>query len=187
MQLLTFARGGQPIKEVVKVGSLLRDAAGFALHGSMAKCNFDLGEDLLPVAADAGQLSQVIQNLVINADQAMPTGGELTVTARNDEFLPGEQKFVRISITDSGIGIPAEVLPRIFEPYFTTKQQGSGLGLAVCYSIIKKHGGDIRVESTPGQGTSIHIRLPATAPVASTASACPPGGSPRQRSGPGHG
>jgi PAS domain S-box-containing protein len=173
MQLFTFARGGEPIKQVVAVNNLLRDAAGFAALGSPVRCDFDLGADLWPVNADAGQLAQVLQNLAVNAVQAMPTGGTLTITARNLEPLPGEQRFLQISIKDSGVGIPREILQRIFDPYFTTKEQGTGLGLAICHSIIKKHGGDIMVESAPGLGTTFQIRLPAENAAAATAAARP--------------
>jgi signal transduction histidine kinase/ActR/RegA family two-component response regulator len=160
-QLLTFARGGDPVKKVIKVSSLLKEAAGFASHGSGVKCIFVLADNLWPVEADEGQLSQVIHNLVLNAIQAMPNGGKITVIANNAEPLSGGKKFVKISVEDTGTGIPDDLLPKIFDPYFTTKQQGSGLGLASCFSIISKHDGKIRVESVLGKGTTFHISLPA--------------------------
>jgi len=160
-QLLTFARGGEPVKKVIGVGSLLREAAGFATHGSAVKCNFDLPDDLWPVRADEGQLSQVFHNLVLNAVQAMPEGGTINIVANNAEPLPDGKRSVAISVADSGTGIPKHLLQRIFDPYFTTKQQGSGLGLATSYSIVKKHGGDITVESTMGIGATFHVSLPA--------------------------
>jgi PAS domain S-box-containing protein len=160
-QLLTFSRGGDPVKKVVNVGRLLREAAGFAIHGSVVTCEFYLADDLWTVEADEGQLSQVIHNLVINAIQAMPKGGTISVAARNAESRSEGHKFVKISVADTGTGIPDDLLPKIFDPYFTTKQQGSGLGLASCFSIIRKHDGKIRVESTLGKGTTFHISLPA--------------------------
>jgi signal transduction histidine kinase/ActR/RegA family two-component response regulator len=162
LQLLTFARGGDPVKKVIKVSSLLKEAAGFASHGSVVKCKFVLADDLWPIEADEGQLSQVIHNLVLNAIQAMPNGGKITIVANNAETPSGGNKFVKISVADTGTGIPEDLLPKIFDPYFTTKQQGSGLGLASCFSIITKHDGKIRVESTLGKGTTFHISLPAT-------------------------
>jgi len=161
-QLLTFARGGEPVKKVVKAGALLKEAAGFAMHGSSVRCEFALADDLWPVEVDEGQLSQVIHNLVINAAQAMPDGGIITIGAANYRSLPEGQRCVRISVADTGTGIPEQHLQRIFDPYFTTKQQGSGLGLATCYSIIKKHGGFISVESTLGKGSTFCLSLPAS-------------------------
>jgi PAS domain S-box-containing protein len=161
-QLLTFARGGEPVKKVVEVGALLKEAAGFAIHGSSVKCEFSLASDLWPLEVDEGQLSQVIHNLVINAVQAMPDGGTITLGADNFNSIPEGQRCVRISVTDTGTGIPEQHLQRIFDPYFTTKQQGSGLGLATCYSIIKKHGGTFTVESTVGKGSTFYLTLPAS-------------------------
>jgi PAS domain S-box-containing protein len=161
-QLLTFARGGEPVKKVIEAAALLREAAGFAIHGSTVKCEFALAEGLWPVEVDEGQLSQVIHNLVINAVQAMPDGGIITIGAENFSTIPEGQRCVRIFVADNGSGIAAQHLQRIFDPYFTTKQQGSGLGLATCYSIIKKHGGTIAVESTMGKGSTFYLTLPAS-------------------------
>ena len=160
-QLLTFARGGEPIKKVVDVNELLRESARFVLHGSNVDCKFDLADDLWPVEADEGQLAQVIHNLILNGVQAMPQGGTVTVRAEKVHPSP-EERFVKISITDSGIGIAEHNLQRIFDPYFTTKTQGNGLGLATCYSIIKKHGGKIRAVSEVGVGSTFVISLPAS-------------------------
>ena len=165
LQLLTFSRGGDPVKKIIKVSSLLEEAAGFAIHGSAVKCEFILPDDLWPVEADEGQLSQVIHNLVINAIQAMPNGGTITVAAHNVETQSEGNKFVKISVADTGTGIPDDILPKIFDPYFTTKQQGSGLGLASCFSIIRKHDGKIRAVSTLGKGTTFYISLPAAEPA----------------------
>ena len=167
-QLLTFARGGEPIKKGIMLGGLLKEAAGFAIHGSAVNITFALGDNLWPVEADEGQLSQVIHNLVLNAIQAMPTGGKITVAAHNADSRPDGKKFVKISVADTGTGIPENLLQNIFDPYFTTKQQGSGLGLATCYSIIRKHDGKIRVESTIGMGTTFYISLPAAERVEET-------------------
>jgi CheY-like chemotaxis protein len=161
-QLLTFARGGEPVKKVIEAGVLLKEAAGFAIHGSAVKCEFAFADDLWLVEVDEGQLSQVIHNLTINAVQAMPDGGTITLGAENFSSIPEGQRCVRISVTDTGTGIPEQHIQRIFDPYFTTKQQGSGLGLATCYSIIKKHGGTVSVESTPGKGSKFYLTLPAS-------------------------
>jgi PAS domain S-box-containing protein len=161
-QLLTFARGGEPVKKIVELRSLLEESAGFALHGSNVRGEFDIADDIWQVEADEGQLSQVIQNLVLNAIQAMPEGGTVTIRAENAVSPQERHRFVKISVSDSGAGIPEHHLQRIFDPYFTTKQQGSGLGLATCYSIIRKHGGKIRATSTLGAGSTFHISLPAS-------------------------
>ncbi len=167
-QLLTFARGGAPIKEVVSIAELLEESALFTLRGSNVKCEFSLPDDLWSIEVDRGQMSQVITNLVINADEAMPEGGLLDIGAKNTVIkrkralpLP-KGDFVEITVEDHGVGIPKEHLGRIFEPYFTTKQKGTGLGLATVYSIIRNHDGYITVESEPGVGTTFHIYLPAS-------------------------
>jgi nitrogen-specific signal transduction histidine kinase/CheY-like chemotaxis protein len=161
-QLLTFARGGEPVKKIIDVRSLLKEAAGFALHGSNVRGEFSISDDVWPVEVDEGQLSQVIQNLVLNAVQAMPEGGTVTISAEN-AIVPEEgRRFVKISVADTGAGISEHHLQRIFDPYFTTKQQGSGLGLATCYSIIRKHGGKIGATSTLGKGSTFHISLMAS-------------------------
>jgi PAS domain S-box-containing protein len=160
-QLLTFARGGEPVKKPVEIGFLLREAAGFAVHGSKVRCRFVTEEGLYPVEADEGQMRQVVKNIVINAVESMPDGGTVTVGARNGGYLREGGRCVEISIADTGTGIPEEHLQRIFDPYFTTKNQGSGLGLSVCYSIVKKHGGSISVESSRGKGSTFFIILPA--------------------------
>ncbi|MBI5643766.1 MAG: response regulator [Deltaproteobacteria bacterium] len=167
-QLLTFSKGGKPVKESVHIGKLLEEWARFASRGSKTKCLFSIPEDLWPIEVDAGQISQVINNLVINAEQAMPDGGEIKVSAENtvlnaEERLPlGNGRYVKISIEDKGVGIQEEFLHKIFDPYFTTKQTGSGLGLYSAYSIIKNHNGYIGVESRIGAGTAFDIYLPAS-------------------------
>jgi PAS domain S-box-containing protein len=167
-QLLTFAKGGTPIKKTTALAGLLRESASLALAGSKARCEFFLPEELWAVEVDAGQTDQVISNLLINADQSMPEGGIIKVRAEN--VLLGEEsslplppgKYMRISFTDQGSGIAPQYLDKIFDPYFTTKKKGSGLGLATAYSIIKSHSGHLTVESEVGVGTTFLIYLPAT-------------------------
>ena len=166
-QLLTFAKGGEPVRSAVLLGELIREAAEFALHGARVGCEFDLADDLRPADADKGQIGQVVQNLVINAVQAMPDGGVIRLRLRNESLaadslppLPAGD-YLRLEIADTGQGIPPENLARVFEPFFTTKEHGTGLGLATVYSIVQKHGGQISVESQVGHGTTFRIRLPA--------------------------
>ena len=167
-QLLTFAKGGEPVKENASLERLIRDSADFILRGSNIACHYTFAPDLWPAEVDTGQMSQVIQNLVLNARQAMPSGGVIAVRGENVSLDPGEGgpalppgDYVKIVVQDKGGGIPAEHLDRIFDPYFSTKKDGSGLGLAVCHSIVRKHNGAIQVESTAGQGTAFTIFLPA--------------------------
>ncbi|MFC1986777.1 response regulator [Chloroflexota bacterium] len=166
-QLLTFSKGGVPIKKTVSIAGLLKESAGFSLSGSSIRCDFDLPDDLWSVLIDEGQINQVFSNIIINAVQAMPNGGIINIMARNlaidkEITLPlSKGNYVEIAIEDHGTGIPKDHLDRIFEPYFTTKQKGSGLGLATAYSIIKNHDGHITVESAISVGTTIHIYLPA--------------------------
>jgi PAS domain S-box-containing protein len=168
-QLLTFAKGGAPIRRVGALFPDLKDAALFALSGSNVSCRFDIPRDVWPCSFDKSQIEQVIDNIVINAQQAMPAGGTVELIAANVTL--GEKQhvklargaYVRISIKDQGIGMPPSLLPRIFDPYFTTKPLGHGLGLATCYSIIDRHGGAIDVESEPGRGSTFHVWLPAAA------------------------
>ncbi len=169
LQLLTFAKGGTPVKQTVAIHQLLRDTLSLALHGSKASMQVQLPDDLWPVDIDPGQISQVLNNLAVNADQAMPAGGILRVMAENiDLATPSVSlglragRWVKISIQDQGIGIPEEYVKKIFDPYFTTKPKGSGLGLATAYSIIKNHGGLIGVDSNPGEGSTFTICLPAS-------------------------
>lgn len=167
-QLLTFSRGGEPIKGTVSITKLLKDTVTLALSGSHVKCELSIPEDLWWVDIDEGQINQVINNLVLNAAQAMAGGGIISVWAENvivrahDNGVLKEGNYLKISIKDQGVGIPEEHLQRIFDPYFTTKQKGSGLGLAISYSIIKKHKGDITAESEVGVGTTFHVYIPAT-------------------------
>jgi PAS domain S-box-containing protein len=165
-QLLAFSKGA-PSKRAVSLGRLVKEAAEFALKGSEVVLEYFLPEDLWEVEIDETQISQVIQNLVINAKQAMPQGGKIQVRAQNvpppiAETLPlPEGRYVRTSITDQGDGIPEEHIDKIFDPYFTTKPEGTGLGLAASYSIVKKHDGHIQVESVREVGTTFSLYLPA--------------------------
>jgi len=164
-QLLTFARGGAKIKKTTSIAELIEDAASFALRGSNVRCEFSLPDDLWLVEINEGQMNQVITNLIINADEAMPERGVLNIGAKNTVLtgrgalpLP-KGNYIEITIEDHGAGISEEHLERIFEPYFTTKQKGSGLGLATAYSIIRNHDGYITAESELGVGTTLRIYL----------------------------
>lgn len=166
-QLLTFARGGEPVRETMSLAEVIRDSASFVLHGSAVTCSYDIPEDLWPVHADKGQISQVVQNIVLNARHAMPGGGVVKIVCRNLPQGSGEHpllapgaRHISISIADSGIGMSPEVRERIFDPYYSTKQEGSGLGLAITLSIVNKHGGHIVVASEPGRGTTFTVFLP---------------------------
>lgn len=163
-QLLTFARGGEPVKKVVDIFRLVNEAVTFALRGSNVRGVLELADDLWTLDADEGQVNQALNNLLINAVQAMPGGGVVTVRGENsimeDSYgVPG--RFVRLTIRDTGVGIPADLLARVFDPYFTTKPGGTGLGLASVYSIVKRHGGELGVSSESGRGTEFMICLPA--------------------------
>lgn len=170
-QLLTFAKGGAPVKKVGPLFPLVQETTQFALSGSVVTSHFDIPNGLWSSEFDRNQIGQVIDNIIINAQQAMPMGGVIEVAARNiifgneEHHLLEKGNYVRISIKDTGIGIPREILPRIFDPFFTTKMEGHGLGLATCYSIIKRHGGSIDVESEPGDGSTFHIYLPAVTAI----------------------
>jgi PAS domain S-box-containing protein len=167
-QLLTFSKGGAPVKRTTMVSELIKESAGFALRGSRVRYDYSFPDDLWLVDVDEGQISQVMHNLVINADHAMPEGGTITIRCENSivrshsslPLKPGD--YVKIIVQDHGVGITKEHLPKVFDPYFTTKQKGSGLGLASSYSIIQKHGGHIAVESELGLGTTFSIYLPAS-------------------------
>ncbi len=177
-QLLTFSKGGTPVKKQVDLRPIIENSAKFTLSGSRSGLRMNLPEDLWQAEADGGQLGQVIQNIVLNADQAMPVGGTVKVTAANiakgDASLPlglTQADYVMIAIRDTGVGIPEQYLNKIFDPYFTTKEKGSGLGLATSYSIVRNHGGMIDVKTKPGIGTTITIYLPAIAGEVRTGSA----------------
>ena len=165
-QLLTFSKGGAPVKRSVSIPKIIRDSVNLALRGSNVSCKFSLPDNIWSVEADEAQLIQAINNLIINADQAMPKGGLIEVSAENVKIdaqagLSLESgNYVKISIQDQGIGIPEENLAKIFDPFFSTKSKGTGLGLTTVYSIVKKHNGHITVSSQIGTGTAFNIYLP---------------------------
>ncbi|MBI5444026.1 MAG: PAS domain S-box protein [Deltaproteobacteria bacterium] len=162
-QLLTFSKGGRPVKKLASLRGMLVDATEFSLSGSNVRPEFDISEDLWPVEADIGQMGQVIHNLVLNAAQAMPGGGTVKVRAENEPSSEeGSAGWIRIDVEDAGVGIAPEDLDRIFDPYYTTKPSGTGLGLATVYSIVRNHDGEIRVVSKLREGTAFTIRLPAS-------------------------
>jgi len=167
-QLLTFAKGGKPVKKLVCLEPVIRDSAALAVSGSNVQCRLRFADDLCSAEIDAGQISQVINNLVINAVQAMPAGGAVTVEAENIHIKPGSTipveagPYVRVSVVDKGIGILPDHFERIFDPYFTTKQKGSGLGLTISHSVVAGHRGHIAVDSRIGAGTAFHVYLPAS-------------------------
>lgn len=172
-RLLTFSKGGDPVRRVISIRGLLGEAVSLSLIGSNLVCELTLPEDLHPVEVDEGQMNQVFNNLLINAREAMPEGGTIEISAANvtitgsDNLPLKEGQYVKISIADHGTGISEKNLPKIFDPYFSTKnrggQRGMGLGLAICHSIITRHEGYIAVESAAGVGTVFHIYLPASA------------------------
>ncbi len=174
-QLLTFARGGAPIKQLARLPDLIRESTEFALHGSSVQVRFTLPDDLPAIEVDPVQLSQVINNLVINAVQAQPDGGLLDVWAQARDLEEGHPtglpagRYVKICVEDAGKGIPAENFAKIFDPFFTTKERGSGLGLATTYSIVKNHGGSINFDSIVGHGTIFRVYLPVSAEPAASA------------------
>ncbi len=173
--LLSLSKGGEPIRQSMELVELLRSWASFSMQGTNIECKFDLPSDTWSVNADPGQISRVFFNLFINARDAMPQGGVLEVTAKNCDRIPAASRgvtsgrYVQVEVKDTGNGIAPAILQKIFEPYFTTKTTGSGMGLYVAYATVKRHEGQIEVESTQGVGTTFRILLPAsdapTAPV----------------------
>ncbi len=166
-QLLTFSVGGEPVKKPIDPVPLIRNAVSLVLRGTNVRSEMKLADDLWHVEADSGQFSQALRNMLINSLQAMPEGGEVIVRAGNEtlgennphQLVPGD--YLKISIEDHGCGIPSEILTRIFDPYFTTKAQATGVGLSAVYSIFKRHGGTVEVSSTVGKGSCFSVYLPA--------------------------
>jgi len=186
-QLLTFAKGGAPIRAAVALPDVVREVAEFVLRGSNVRCRFDIPDGVWSANVDRSQIGQVVQNIAINALQAMPGGGLLDIALANTEVgsefagILAAGRYVRLTLTDHGTGIPEADLPKIFFPYFTTKRMGSGLGLATVYSIVKKHHGHVIAESTLGQGTTFRVWLPAAEDAAAPgekAAARPPSAPP---------
>ncbi len=168
-QLLTFSKGGDPVKKTTSIGKVITESANFVLHGSPVFCRFNIPDNLWLVDIDAGQISQVIQNLAMNAKHAMPDGGEINISCTNIKDISAEtplnlpgKAYIKITVQDNGCGIAEKHLEKIFDPYFTTKQEGSGLGLSISHSIIAKHNGHLAVQSTMGQGSTFSIYLPAS-------------------------
>ncbi len=167
-QLLSFSRGGKPVKKELCLEKALKDIFVLATRGAAAAQELDVDERLCSVEGDENQLKQAVNNILLNGIQAMPSGGTIRLRAENIGpaqpvpalLAPGD--YVKITISDTGIGVPAEYLPRIFEPYFTTKTKGHGLGLPMAWSVVKNHGGHIEASSEPGKGTEFRIFLPST-------------------------
>ncbi len=165
-QLLTFAQGGAPIRKPTDISRLLREVVTLALTGSKVRCEFEFADDLWCVQVDQGQMSQVFSNLIINANQAMPEGGIIRIRAENIVLSAAQEipleagGYVKVSVQDQGVGIHQDILAKIFDPYFTTKMKGRGLGLATVYSIVNRHEGYISAQSAPGVGTTFFIYLP---------------------------
>jgi signal transduction histidine kinase/ActR/RegA family two-component response regulator len=165
-QLLTFSRGGAPVREPGSISHVIRESASFTMSGASVRCDVDLPPDLWVVDIDANQMSQVINNLLLNAKEAMPAGGVIDIRGRNLPTSPLPEldagRYVEITIEDRGEGISPEFIDRVFDPYFTTKESGNGLGLTLAYSIVKRHDGLLTLQSQPGRGTRCVIRLPAS-------------------------
>ena len=165
-QLLTFASGGVPVVQTRDLAPIVRRAANFAARGSNVKCVFSIEDRPFFAEVDKAQISQAIQNLIINSKQAMPTGGNITVDVSAVELAANEVpplaagRYVRVAVRDEGLGIPEDALSKVFDPFFSSKGQGRGLGLAVCHSIVVKHGGHVGVESRPGVDTTFTLLLP---------------------------
>lgn len=168
-QLLTFSKGGAPIKKVENLFPFLEEISRFALSGSNVSCHFAIAENLRACNFDKNQIGQVVENIVINAVQAMPSGGNLEIRARNITLTSNQNRvlepgdYVELAFTDNGIGMTKEVLNHVFDPFYTTKTKGHGLGLATSYSIVMRHGGSIDVTSEPGKGSTFTVLLPASA------------------------
>lgn len=171
-QLQTFAKGGAPVKEAASITDLIREVASFTLSGSKVEYQLSFPPELSYVSIDQGQISQVVHNIILNSLQAMPQGGTIYIYAENMEIGEKDGKeevsflekgaYVKLKIQDDGVGIPQEHIQKLFDPFFTTKVEGTGMGLATSYSIIKRHGGEIRAESIPGEGTTFYVYLPVT-------------------------
>lgn len=179
-QLLTFARGGEPVSRAVAMPDVVRESAEFARHGSNVRIDYTFEPNLAPANADRCQIGRVVHNLVLNAVQAMPSGGvvevklaSVAVPEKPETPLP-PGNYVKLSVSDNGPGMTSEQLGKIFEPYFSTKRGNHGLGLATIYSIVKRHRGDIRVDSEPGRGAAFHLWFPAAKPATTGATAVAP-------------
>ncbi|MBO8152593.1 MAG: PAS domain S-box protein [Candidatus Marinimicrobia bacterium] len=166
-QLLIFSKGGAPVLKPEVVDDLIRETVNFTLVGSNVNVVFDIPNGLPSVNVDADQISQVIMNITVNAKEAMPSGGNFYVSAEEVEIGEKEEvpslspgRYVKVCFRDEGVGIPENILDKIFEPFYSTKAKGSGLGLATSYTIMKRHGGTITVQSEMGKGSTFCIYLP---------------------------
>ena len=165
-QLLTFSRGGAPLSRACSLPKLVQDASSLAVAGSNTRCRYAFPKGMQAVHVDPDQFGQVVHNIVLNAVQAMPHGGNIDISAEQVKVLAGDDPllepgtYAQLVIRDDGPGVPPDVVDRIFEPYFTTKANGSGLGLTIVHSIIKRHGGAVRVRSTPAEGTAFTLHVP---------------------------
>jgi two-component system cell cycle sensor histidine kinase/response regulator CckA len=183
-QLLTFATGGAPARKILPVARLVEDAVHLGLGGSSLRPHVELESGLPPVEADEGQMSQLLNNLLVNARQATPGAGDVTIRARSRQLTEGEVPplpagaYVQISIQDTGHGIPEHILPRVFDPFFTTRSTGTGLGLATSYSIARRHGGHISIASRVGEGSTVTLLLPAARKAAADRLTPPPAPAP---------
>ncbi len=173
-QLLTFSKGGAPVRKLGSLEKTVKESSHFALSGSNVTFRCSIDPEVRACEFDENQISQVVHNIVLNAQQAMPLGGAINICIQNHRLNAGEHHFlhegdyIRLSFTDWGIGIPREMIGRIFDPFFTTKQNGRGLGLAIAYSIVRKHHGCIDVESEIGKGSTFHVYLPAPLQIKAT-------------------
>ncbi len=192
-QLLTASRGGEPERRTLNLGALAAESCAFAAHGSTSRCTLTLPDELWPVSGNEAELRQTLQNLVLNALQAMPEGGIVTVSVANRRIepesglpLPAGQ-YVQVTVSDRGAGIPPEVRDRVFEPFFTTRPGSAGLGLALVRSIVERHGGLASFETQEGQGSAFSVLLPAAAAESAPAPAAgaPPRPAPRTEARPG--
>jgi signal transduction histidine kinase/CheY-like chemotaxis protein len=187
-QLLTFSKGGAPIKKTIDANRFIRDAAEFSARSSKLPCDVSLASPLDRIDIDHGQMTQALHQLILNAHHAMPQGGKVRVSGeartlgpRDDLPLP-HGKYVKIAVSDAGVGIPESHLPNIFDPYFTTKSAGGGLGLTIAHSIVAKHEGCIRVESKEKVGSTFNVYLPISEnPVLEPAAAPAPENPPNDR------
>ncbi|MBW2127453.1 MAG: PAS domain S-box protein, partial [Deltaproteobacteria bacterium] len=167
-KLVVFSKGGEPVKETVSMGKLVKDSISLCLSGSNVRAEFSLSEDLWHVHVDEGQIAQVIHNIVQNALESMGEGGTIVTKVENVEITPRDSipvaagRYVKMTIQDQGLGISRQDMSKIFDPFYTTKQMGRGLGLSICHSIVKKHGGYIGAHSRPGWGTEVTVYLPAS-------------------------
>ncbi len=183
-QLLTFAKGGEPLRSTVSLPEVVQGAAASMVRGPRVRCDYEVPQRLWNANIDRDQVTQAIQNVTLNAVEAMPDGGVIRISMTNEEVAPGANpslapgRYVRVSIADSGQGIKPEIISRVFDPYFSTKKAGSGLGLATVYSIIKRHGGWTQVESTPGRGATFTLWLPAGEAEAPSPAPPPPAAAP---------